>query len=59
MEGRPDDPPGPATGSYRVRRGLPSCRSAYRAGSRLDASPIDGGFRVSLIPADKGAASNL
>ncbi len=54
-----DDPTGPTTGSFRVRRGgswfnlARSCRSAFR-GHDVSGDGTDGlGFRVSRVPADK------
>jgi formylglycine-generating enzyme required for sulfatase activity len=52
----PEDPEGPAIGSYRVSRGggwnnAPAgCRSAARYGFVPSFQEVDLGFRVSLIP---------
>ena len=57
----PDDPTGPSTGSYRVRRGgswsdfARDCRSAFRFGYRPDSRNFLLGFRVALVPAESAA----
>ena len=57
-----DDPPGPVTGSDRVRRGgswvssAMHCRSAYRKSLQPDGRGLDWGFRVASVPSGSTAS---